>query len=294
MNPTHPCVSILLPVFNGRRFLARAIESALSQTYQDLEIIAVNDGSTDETEKILESFGSKIRAFQRPHLGAYPARNFALSQARGVFIAFLDYDDAWFPEKLSRQVALFESRPDLGLVFGNGVIVDEGMSRPGPAFFDLARPARGKIFKDLVRCNFIPQSSVMVRKACFEKLGAFREIPLGADYHKWLQISLHYQADYVENPVFSYGAHSSNASSDRIKRYTYLLDIFDDLSKTVADPAAVKALERRLSEFRMEFALYYLKEGFRRFGRSIRTDSRSFLSLLKVFWRRLRSTQVGM
>ena len=215
--PGAPRVSVILPVYNGQQFIRRAIENALSQSLDNLdnlEILVIDDGSTDGTPEILQGFGERIRAFRQINQGCYVARNLGLRHARGELIAFLDADDAWLPGKLAAQISLMDARPNVGLVLGNAIFEDE-LGRRGRTAFDYVPPARGKVFRTLVEGNFIPTSSVLVRRRCLDEVGPFKEVRLAADYHKWLQIAMRYEVDYVEEPVSIYTVHSSNISSNR-------------------------------------------------------------------------------
>jgi glycosyltransferase involved in cell wall biosynthesis len=110
-----PLISCLVPVFNGAKYLAEALDSILKQTYRPIEIIVVDDGSTDRTPAVAACYGDRIRYVRQDNAGAPSARNLGLSLARGEFVAFLDADDLWRPEKLQRQMRRFESRPELDL-----------------------------------------------------------------------------------------------------------------------------------------------------------------------------------
>jgi glycosyltransferase involved in cell wall biosynthesis len=230
---SQPLVSIIMPVYNRETVVGRAIESALAQTYKQWELLAVNDGSTDGSRHVLEHYGNKITLLSQNNKGPYAARNLALSHARGEFIAFLDSDDVWLPRRLEVQLPLFQ-RPEIGLVFGDAIIVDYG--RDGKAFsrartyHDLWPPSRGDVFRSLLRYDFIPQSSVMVRRACFEKLGPFSlKGTRSSDYAKWTQISMHYRMDYVEDPVFELAIHESNWSRNSLERYMSQQRLFEEL-----------------------------------------------------------------
>ena len=108
-------VSCIVPVFNGEKYLAEAVDSILAQTYRPLEIIVADDGSTDGTAAVVASYGDQLRYNRQEHAGAPVARNLGLTIARGEFVAFLDSDDLWHPEKLQRQMARFQARPELDL-----------------------------------------------------------------------------------------------------------------------------------------------------------------------------------
>ena len=110
-----PLISCIVPVFNGERYLREALDSILAQTYRPLEVVVVDDGSTDGTAAVVASYGEQIRYLSQPNAGPAAARNLGLQAAIGEFIAFLDADDLWHPEKLARQMARFAARPKLAL-----------------------------------------------------------------------------------------------------------------------------------------------------------------------------------
>ena len=111
-------VSCVIPVYNGARFVAESIESVLAQAYRPLEVIVVDDGSTDGTEDVLAAFGDRIRVFFQPNAGAAAARNRGVAEARGGWLTFQDADDLWAPDKLERQMECFRRNPELDLCFG--------------------------------------------------------------------------------------------------------------------------------------------------------------------------------
>jgi glycosyltransferase involved in cell wall biosynthesis len=111
----NPLISCVVPVFNGERYLGEALDSILAQTYRSIEIIVIDDGSTDGTGELVARYGDRIRYFRQNNEGAPTARNAGLIAARGLFVAFLDSDDLWHPHKLERQMARFEARPELDL-----------------------------------------------------------------------------------------------------------------------------------------------------------------------------------
>jgi glycosyltransferase involved in cell wall biosynthesis len=110
-----PLISCIVPVFNGERYLKEALDSVLAQTYRPIEVLVVDDGSTDATAAMVASYGTQVRAFWQPNAGPAAARNLGLGAARGEFVAFLDADDLWHTEKLTRQMARFRGRPELDL-----------------------------------------------------------------------------------------------------------------------------------------------------------------------------------
>jgi len=112
-------VSVIIPVYQSANTIAEAIDSVLSQTFKDFEIIVVDDGSTDSLEEVLSKYGEKIKLIKQKRLGVSASRNKGIKNSSGEIVAFLDADDIWLPNKLSQQLALFNLNPHLGVVFGN-------------------------------------------------------------------------------------------------------------------------------------------------------------------------------
>jgi len=156
-------VSVILPVYNGEKFLGEAIQSLLAQSYRPIQIIVVDDGSTDDSGNIAKSF-SEVEYHYKPNGGVATARNMALKQVRGEFIAFLDADDLWVPEKLAEQVAWLDAHPECGLVFAyERFFVNPGAEAP-------------KWFGDELLQNdhnaFVP-STLLIRRVAADATGEF-------------------------------------------------------------------------------------------------------------------------
>jgi glycosyltransferase involved in cell wall biosynthesis len=209
-----PSMTVVMPVHNREAWVGRALESVLAQTWSDFEILVVDDGSTDGTADVLRRYLSRITLLSSPHGGAYAARNLAIRQARGALVAFIDSDDVWHPDRLECQVSLLD-----GLVFGDACLVDyrrEPARRLGRTFFDGASPFRGRGGSGFTRGNFIPFSSVLVRRQCFETCGGFAPVRVGADYLKWFEIAHRHVLDYVPRPVCDYAIHPDRRSAPAI------------------------------------------------------------------------------
>lgn len=170
----NPLVSVIIPVYNGAHFLPDALESVAAQDYRPFEVIVADDGSTDETAAVAESFPG-VRCLRLAKGGVSRARNLAVAASKGEWLAFLDADDRWFPEKLSRQVALGEADPGLGLVTCFRVHRFEG-EIPG-WFID---PASGE-----PAAAFEP-SSWLVRRSTFDLVGGFDEARSLGEDTQWL------------------------------------------------------------------------------------------------------------
>jgi glycosyltransferase involved in cell wall biosynthesis len=229
-----------MPVYNRQNYVGRSIDSVMNQSYSAVELIVIDDGSTDGTLEILRSYGSSIRLLTQQHGGPYVARNLGLSCAKGRYIAFIDSDDVWTRDKLACQMPLF-SQPATFLVYGNGRYVDyRNQKCPGrelKAAFDQLKPRRGRVLKHLAQGNFIPQSSVVVRAECFGTYGPFPAVNMrGADYFKWLQIARHHEFDYVDQCVFEYAVHDDNFSYKFERHLLEPATLFRQLVEMESDP----------------------------------------------------------
>lgn len=213
-----PRVSIVMANYNYGRFLPAAIESVRAQTFRDWELIVVDDGSSDHSHQIIERFlhDVRIRFHPVPHLGQSGAKNAGLSLCRGEFIAFLDADDAWTPEKLRRQLLVFEGRPEVGVVCTGRTLMDED-GRP-LAYCQPPLP-RGRVLAELFRDNFLCFSSVLVRRIVFEHVGGFDpSLDLAIDYDLWLRAAAHYEFECVPEALVRYRAGHANLSRRLVER----------------------------------------------------------------------------
>lgn len=164
MNPVP--ISCIVPVFNGERYLRETVESVLRQTHSPLELIVADDGSTDRTRPIIETYGDRVRYLHQANQGHAAARNLGLSAARGEFVAFLDADDLWHAEKLERQIARFRARPSLDVCVthvqnfwtpeldsGPGRSDDPQLARPLPGYRSVTLLARRSLFDEVGHFN---------------------------------------------------------------------------------------------------------------------------------------------
>ena len=199
-----PLVTAVIPTHNRERVIGRAIISVLSQTYPNLEVVGVDDRSTDKTAEVVAGFlGQNLRYIQNTgRRGASAARNVGIAAARGSLIAFLDSDDEWLPDKIARQVECFRAGPDdLGLVYC-------GVTRfnPGGVISHVTPNLRGDIFHDLLIFNHIGSASrIMVRRDAFDDVGLFDEFrPTLNDWDMTLRIAQRYKVDVVPDSCVRY------------------------------------------------------------------------------------------
>ena len=163
-----PLISVIIPVYNYARYLGEAIESVLSQTYQQLEVIVVDDGSTDQSGEVAKSFADRgVRYCQQVHSGIGPARNKGVELAQGEFLAFLDSDDRWPWEKLERQLRVFETDPALEMVFGQALQLQNGPEWEAAVRNDERLEVAGMV------PGMVP-GTMLIKRDAFSRVGKFQ------------------------------------------------------------------------------------------------------------------------
>jgi glycosyltransferase involved in cell wall biosynthesis len=204
-----PAVTVIIPTFNRATLLPKAVESVLKQTYQDFEILLIDDASSDATPTVCRGFSDpRVRYIRhRENRGIAGARNTGVSNARGRFIAFLDDDDEWLPQKLSRQVEVLEnSSRSIGAVYTAFEMVDKETGRGRGEI----RPAKsGHILHELCMRNWIgTASTVCLKRECFDEAGPFDEkVTFGEEYDMWIRIAHRYDFKYIDEILVKYGVH---------------------------------------------------------------------------------------
>jgi glycosyltransferase involved in cell wall biosynthesis len=194
-----PLISVIMPAYNAEKHIARALESIRAQTYPNVEIIVVDDGSTDATEDVVRRTAPNARYMKIINSGPAAARNEGNLHAKGKYLAFLDADDLWHPRKLELQVAYLERNPAIGVVFcmwcetlPNETNIDWRKKQRFKEPLSLAIMAEksGWLYPDLLLDTMIHTSSVVLRKALFDELGGFnRALTIGEDYDLWIRLS---------------------------------------------------------------------------------------------------------
>jgi glycosyltransferase involved in cell wall biosynthesis len=197
----NPSVSVIIPTYNYGSFIGEALKSVFEQTFQDFEIIVVDDGSTDKTRELVGSFGEKVRYFYQAQQGPARARNKGITESRGEFIAFLDADDVWLPTKLEKQIRLFKENPRLGMALTDNFLFDEaGIYR------EYVNKKGYLITGDVVANIFINSGvvtpTVVVRREVFDKVGLFEEnLYIAEDDNMWIRIAAEYEVDIVDESL---------------------------------------------------------------------------------------------
>ena len=240
---TSNLVSVVIASYNMGHYLPRAVQSVLSQSYANVEVQIVDDGSTDDTPAMVRQFEGdvRVRVERQPNCGQARARNRGIELSGGRFVAFLDADDEWLPHKLSRQMPLFDGRPELGVVYSDFERMDAD-GRPLPK--EPTAMHRGRVSEQLLIENFVSFQTAVVRRECFERHGAFDEsVRMGDDYELWLRLSAHYEFDFVAEPTVRYRIWSGQMSKNYRKRYESgisTMERFLERNPGLVRPAAIR------------------------------------------------------
>jgi glycosyltransferase involved in cell wall biosynthesis len=245
-----PIVSVVVPTFNRADLLGETLQSILAQSLRELELIVVSDGSTDNTREVVEGLGdARVKFIAQANSGG-PAgpRNTGVRAARGKYVAFCDDDDLWMTDKLAKQVALLERRPELALCYTEG-----------ENFGDLDLFTRNTMggrmesghARALLYRNFITNSSVVVRRSVLAQVGEFneaRELRGTEDYEMWLRIAHRHPIAGVHEPLFRYRIHRANLAGNRSRATRRSMKVLRDLrnSRVIGSPIALPLLWTRI------------------------------------------------
>ena len=264
-------VTVAIASYNTANYLPAAIDSALAQDHDDVQLVVVDDGSTDDTREIVSRYGRKVRYVYQENAGVANAYNRALELAKGDYVHFLDADDVLTPSTVGRLAALLDKLPSAGLVHGDALVMDAGGevhgTRVAPASFTGRRliPS-AEAFKELLRGCHVTTSALMLRKSVLDKVTPFRQksVP-GEDWDMWLRVAAEYDVAHLPISACYYRVHDASITSaytvERVMRsHLYTLDtIFGNptfryahlrnyayacLDRTIARVAA-RARERR-------------------------------------------------
>jgi glycosyltransferase involved in cell wall biosynthesis len=264
-----PQVSIIIPTYNRGWIIKEAIDSVLAQDYTEFELIVVDDGSTDHTSGVLDSYGKDIKVLSQKNKGVSAARNRGIAEASGKFIAFLDSDDLWLSQKLSVQIEFFNQRPDALICQTEEVWIRNGL-RVNPK--KRHKKPSGMIFKPSLELCLVSPSAVMIQRSLFDRVGEFDEtLPACEDYDLWLRISCRFPVHLIDAPlIIKRGGHddqlSKGAGLDKFRIKSLNKIIESDLLSKTQYRAAVKTLKEKCMIYadgcrkrgREDEALYYM------------------------------------
>lgn len=276
--PDGATVSVVIPAFNAEAFIERTLRSALAQTHAPLEVIVVDDGSTDRTPELVSAFGPPVTLVTGIRRGVSAARNEGVRRSRGRYVAFLDHDDHWEPEKTRHQIEMMESDPAIGLAFTQARAVQDG--RVTEIFPVLPRTPGflADAHENLVHWNFIPMSAVIVRRNRLPGLdgsGPFDErFRLSEDWDLWLRMAADLGKGgigFIPEPLVTYEIVAGRATERMADLRLEDLVIFEEQMSAhpwlrTSDPGRCRATLYRLRE---EAGYWLLREGRRSEARPI-------------------------
>lgn len=298
-----PLVSVIIPAYNCALYIRETIESILAQEESnDIEIIVVNDGSTDSTAEIAREFREPVRVIDQVNAGVCAARNRGIAEAKGEFIAFVDHDDYWLPSKLKNQLAVFESNQNIDVVFSNFIRwhpdgIDDAYKNPST--FELqGRPNgtdprfSGWIYHEMLLDSWVLTSTALVRTKVVRELGGFDEsLPFSEDWDFWLRVSRVSQFICLREASTLYRQHPNQGS-----RVTRAIDYRTRLLENASQQWGLcskdgrcitpEQFNRQLARYCAGFGLGHLKGGV---GASRIIAAKSFLKAWFIDWHYWRS-----
>ncbi len=277
-----PLVSVIIPAYNKAEYTSRAVESVLNQTYQPLEIIVVDDGSTDHTADVLSVFSPKIKYIRKTNGGACSARNEGIRASTGKYIAFLDCDDLYDPLKIKLSVDHLEENPSLGFVHTAAEFIDESDHAVG--FYDHSHSRCGVVTPEsLLLGNHVCNSTVVVRQEVLKKAGFFDEtIFTPGDWDMWIRFALVSPGGYISQPLTKYRVIDNyvfNRLEQALREELYVIQ------KCFSGNSLSAGLRRRvLSNYHLRFALcYFIKDQKNLYWENVRLALKYYLFNFKAW-----------
>jgi glycosyltransferase involved in cell wall biosynthesis len=237
-----PLISVLISVYNGEQTIRETIQSILNQTFEDFEIIVINDGSTDLTLEVLNSIPDpRIKVFSYPNAGLNASRNRGISHASGEYVSFIDADDLWTPDKLEGQLKALQENTDAAIAYSWTDYIDENSQflRLGPHY-----SFTGDVFAKLLLADFIGSgSNPLIRKSTFAEVGNFDEsIKGGQDWDMWLRLAKRYPFAVVPSVQILYRQYATSWSANAKRQEEGFKRIIE---KALSDaPDSVKKLKK--------------------------------------------------
>ncbi|MBX9789753.1 MAG: glycosyltransferase family 2 protein [Pirellulales bacterium] len=263
-------VSVVIPVFNGADFLPTALDHVFNQTYQRLQVIIVDDGSTDRTPEVLARYATQIEVQRQPNRGVGHARNTGIAASRGDYVAFLDQDDWWHRDKISRQVACFEQDGGVGLVHTGVDYFDQRSRAITKPLNPVARPEllQGDCFRRLLEENHVRNSSVMVRRRLLAEVGACDQAISGntvQDYDLWLRLARVSRFAYLPESLTVIRLHQQQGTWDRRQMLGEEARLLERLR--AREPSLTQGLRRRMAGLYDSLGVAHLDAGEARAAR---------------------------
>jgi glycosyltransferase involved in cell wall biosynthesis len=240
-------IDVVVPVYNGQDFILRALQSIENQTLPPEKIIVVDDGSTDATGEILQTYRGRVplKIITKEHSGLSATRNIGIAHCTSAYVAFLDADDEWVPRKLERQLQVFHRAefPKLGAVYCEYEIIDERGDVQRDAYTLTIQPGiRGDVFSAILPKNLIASSAsgILMLRECFLHAGTFDEhLQAAEDWDLWLRVAQHYQFDFVQEVLVKIRRHASNMQNDETRMFSQKLVFYNKWIPQLSGPGAI-------------------------------------------------------
>lgn len=209
-----PKVSVIIPTYNSAHFIIEAVDSVLAQTFTDFEVLVIDDGSKDNTKEVLtEKYGNSIQYFYKENSGVSKARNFGIEKAKGKYVAFLDSDDAWIPEKLEKQIVALEKNPANKACYSSFYLCDENLNPTGINSSERKADALTDLL--LIGNVVATPSTVIAEKELFQQVGGFDDqLSQCADWEMWIRLATKTEFIYIDEPLLKYRIHGANMSKN--------------------------------------------------------------------------------
>lgn len=243
-----PAVSINLCCYNSERFLEETLQSIFAQTYKDWELIVVNDGSKDSTEIIINKYirqGYPIIYLWQENHGLGYSRNKTLELSNGQFIAFIDHDDIWLPEKLEKQIKIFGNNPNIGLTFTNAIYFSNDNKNNKYLRYKNNIPPSGEIFGELLKKYYLCLSTVMIKKQAMENIKGWFEdtFKVAEEADVFMRIAYKWECAYVDYPLTMFRMHTGSSTYRMPSRFheeleiilKKLINLFPEIQENFAD-----------------------------------------------------------
>jgi glycosyltransferase involved in cell wall biosynthesis len=288
---------VILPTYNRAALLGTAIESVLGQDFRELELIVVDDGSADETEKLVRRYrdsDARVRYVRAEHRGVSAAMNAGIRAASGQFIARIDSDDQWLPDLLETEVSILEARPEIGLVYSRGQWMDQDLN---PLSTVVGQPPHfpGDTLRSMLWGDATCNITVVVRRECFDRVGFFDEsLATSEDWDMWLRAAVHYDFVFVDRVLAHIRRHDGNATSVQGPslaaflgvRRTVLDKFFSrgDLSRRIAGMKSVAYRNLFIYEANIWFATGDRRRALRALVRALRSGGNPAATAARVAW----------
>jgi glycosyltransferase involved in cell wall biosynthesis len=292
---TTPAVSVVMPAYNRERYVGEAIESVLAQTFSDFELIVVDDGSTDATPQRVASLRDpRIRLLRREHRGISAAMNAGLRTARGAYVARLDSDDVWLPALLATQVAVLESRLEVGVVYARA----QGMEADGTLtthVWGVAPRYPRDSLRSLLHGDCTCNITVVARRECLERAGLYDEsLGTNEDWDLWLRVARHCRFAFTDRVLARFRWHEGNVTGPRSPRFaetlggrTRVLDKAFAAPDLPSSAAAMKAVAYRNVHTGVGLLWLGAREygaALHAFGRALRDGGNPVPTLVRIAW----------